>query len=291
MKANVETFIGCETSFEDARIVLFGAPFDSTTSYRPGSRFAPSAVRHESFGIETYSPYQNLDLTDELCKVFDSGDLELPFGDPIPALGMIQEHSRRILDRFKLPFMVGGEHLVSLGLAKAVYERFPNMHIIQFDAHADLRDDYLGVKYSHACVMRRCHDFLGDNRIHQFCIRSGERSEFEFASQHTKMHKFNFNGIEEMAKALAISGTPVYLTVDLDCLDSAVLPGTGTPEAGGVSFNDLLRAILILKDNKVNIVAADVNELSPMLDQSGASTALTCKLMREMLLALSTLRG
>ena len=284
MNKNVETFIGCDCEYSEADIVLFGAPFDSTTSFRPGARFGSAAIRHESFGIETYSPYQDKDLLDK--KVFDSGDLELSFGSPDAALSDIEAQSKKILDDGKLPILIGGEHLVTLGSVRAVFEKYPDMHIIHFDAHADLRDDYLGVNLSHACVLRRCHDLVGDGRIHQFCIRSGDREEFAFAKDHTDMHKFTFDGLDEVVSELAKNNTPVYFTIDLDCLDPSVFCGTGTPEAGGVSFMDLLNAIL--KVSKKNIVGADINELAPMLDNSGASTAVACKVLRELILSINT---
>ena len=230
---NVENFIGCDSSYRTAGIVLYGAPFDSTTSYRPGARFGPAAIRHESYGLETYSPYQDKDLTD--CNVF-------------------------------------------------AVKKYPDLHIVHFDAHADLRDDYLGAQLSHACVLRRCHDLLGDGRIHQFCIRSGDREEFQFAARHTDIHKFDFTGLQELTDWLCQANVPVYLTIDLDCLDPSAFPGTGTPEAGGVSFLQLLGAIRTV--TKANIIGADVNELAPMLDQSGVSTATACKVLRELLLAL-----
>ena len=284
MNKNVETFIGCDCEYSEADIVLFGAPFDSTTSFRPGARFGSAAIRHESFGIETYSPYQDKDLLDK--KVFDSGDLELSFGSPDAALSDIKAQSKKILDDGKLPILIGGEHLVTLGSVRAVFEKYPDMQIIHFDAHADLRDDYLGVNLSHACVLRRCYDLVGDGRIHQFCIRSGDREEFLFAKDHTDMHKFTFDGLDEVVSELAKNNTPVYFTIDLDCLDPSVFCGTGTPEAGGVSFMDLLNAIL--KVSKTNIVGADINELAPMLDNSGASTAVACKVLRELILSINT---
>ena len=283
MDPNIETFIGCDSSFEKARIVLFGAPFDSTTSFRPGARFGPSAMRHESFGLETYSPYQDKDLTD--YRIFDSGDLELCFGSAELALLDIESRAEEILAAGKLPVLLGGEHLVTLGSFRAIQRRWPDVHIIHFDAHADLRDDYLGAKLSHACVIRRCHDLLGDGRIHQFGIRSGEREEFRFAREHTDLHPFTFDGLEELVQTLEASPAPVYLTIDLDCLDPSAFPGTGTPEAGGVTFPQLLEAIQMVA--KTNVVGADVNELAPMLDQSGVSTAAACKVLRELLLALS----
>ena len=280
---NVETFIGCESSFEEASIVLYGAPFDSTTSFRPGARFGPAAMRHESFGLETYSPYQDRDLMD--ISVFDSGDLELCFGSSEMALADIQKRAEEILEADKFPLLLGGEHLVTLAAVRAVAAKYPDLHIIHFDAHADLRDDYLGARLSHACVLRRCHDLLGDGRIHQFCIRSGEREEFRFAAQHTDFHPLSFEGLEETVRELKEKNVPIYFTIDLDCLDPAAFPGTGTPEAGGVTFLELLEAIRMVAQG--NVVGADVNELAPMLDASGVSTATACKVLRELLLAIA----
>lgn len=280
---NVETFLGCGAPYESAAMVLYGAPFDSTTSFRPGARFGPPAMRHESFGLETYSPYQEKDLTD--YAIFDSGDLELCFGSSEQALADIEARAEEILNAGKFPLLLGGEHLVTLGAVRAVLKKHPELHIIHFDAHADLRQDYLGARLSHACVMRRCHELLGDGKIHQFCIRSGEREEFRFAKAgHTELHPFSFQGLEETVAALKEQNAPVYLTIDLDCLDPSVFPGTGTPEAGGVTFPELLDAIELAA--KAKIVAADVNELAPMLDASGASTAVACKVLRELMLAL-----
>lgn len=283
MNKNVETFIGCDSEYSEADIVLFGAPFDSTTSFRPGARFGSAAIRHESFGIETYSPYQDKDLLDK--KVFDCGDLELSFGLPSDALSDIEEQSRKILNDGKLPILIGGEHLVTLGSVRAVFEKNPDLQIVHFDAHCDLRDDYLGAKLSHACVLRRCHELVGDGKIHQFCIRSGDRDEFLFAKDHTDMHKFNFDGLAEVCEELRKNNTPVYFTIDLDCMDPSLFCGTGTPEAGGVTFTELLNAILTV--SKTNIVGADINELAPMLDQSGASTAVACKVLRELILSIN----
>ncbi|MCQ2145755.1 MAG: agmatinase [Bacteroidales bacterium] len=283
LERNIETFIACDAAYEDADIVIFGAPFDSTTSYRPGTRFGSRAIRHESYGLETYSPYQDKDLTD--CATFDSGDIELSMGSSEIALGQISERTRTILEDGKLPFMVGGEHLVTLGAFREVAAKYPDVHVIHFDAHTDLRDEYLGVQLSHACVIRRCHDIVGDGRIHQFGIRSGDRPEFVWAAQgHTEMHKFNLDGLEETVKSLG--STPVYFTIDLDVLDPSIFPGTGTPEAGGIGFMDLIRAIILVGGN-CNVVGCDVNELSPSYDQSGVSTAVACKVVRELILSLN----
>lgn len=281
MNKNIETFIGCDNAYDESKVVIFGAPFDSTTSFRPGTRFASSAMRHESFGIETYSIYQDKDLED--INVFDGGDLELRFGSPENALNEIEKFTEEIINDDKIPCMIGGEHLVTLGAFRAVYKKYPDVHIIHFDAHADLRDDYLGQKLSHATVMHRVWDIVGDNKIFQFGIRSGERDEVYFGRNHVFTNNFNFNGLEEIVEKL--KGKPVYFTIDLDVLDPSVFPGTGTPEAGGVTFMELLNAILCV--SKLNIVGMDVNELCPVYDASGSSTATACKVLRELLLAIN----
>lgn len=282
LNKNIETYMECDKEASAAEIILFGAPFDSTTSYRPGTRFGSGAVRRESYGIECYSPYQDKDLTD--TAVLDCGDLELCFGDTSQALEQITAFTKEVLEEKKLPFMLGGEHLVTLGAFRAVKEAYPDVHVIHFDAHADLREEYLDVKLSHACVLRRCWELVGDGRIHQFGIRSGDREEFRWGKEHVDTRKFDFEGLADILKEL--KGKPVYFTLDLDVLDPSVFPGTGTPEPGGVSFDELRKAATLVCEQG-NIVGCDVNELSPHYDQSGVSTMVACKIVREMLLALS----
>ena len=280
LNKNVETFLGCEADFDESRIVIFGAPFDSTTSYRPGTRFASRTMRAESYGLETYSPYLDLDLED--TKIFDSGDLELCFGDTELALSAIEERTDIIVKNGKIPLMIGGEHLVTLGAVRAVAKKYPDLHIVHFDAHADLREEYLGARLSHASVIHRVWDIVGDGKIYQFGIRSGVRAEFAWGKDHVTTNLFDFKTLDDVVENL--KGKPVYFTLDLDVLDPSVFPGTGTPEAGGVSFNELREACM--KVSKLNIVGMDINELSPMLDASGASTAVALKVMRELLLAV-----
>lgn len=283
LNKNIVNFIGCDAEYVDAKIVLYGAPFDSTTSFRPGTRFAGQAIRSESYGLETYSPYQDRDLTE--CAVFDSGDLELAIGDSAMVLNAIEKRANEILEDEKIPFLIGGEHLVTLGAVRAAVKKYPTLSVIHFDAHTDLRKDYLGVKLSHACVMRRCWELLGDGHIYQFGIRSGEREEFRWAGEgHTVLHPFCLDGLQETIEAL--EGNPVYVTVDLDVLDPSFFPGTGTPEPGGISFSELMKAVTEVC-SKGNIIGCDVNELSPAYDASGVSTAVACKIIREMLLAIS----
>lgn len=282
LNRNVEVFIGCEADYEEADVVIFGAPFDSTTSFRPGTRFGCKAIRSESFGLETYSPYQDEDLTD--YRVFDSGDVEVCIGDVNIALEQLKERAEIILSDGKLPFMIGGEHLVTLAAVRAAVEKYPDLHILHFDAHADLREDYLGAPLSHACVLRRCWELVGDGKIFQFGIRSGDREEFLWSREgHVTTRKFDFEGLETVLEKL--KGKPVYVTIDLDVLDPSVFPGTGTPEAGGVTFMELLQATLKACD-ALNIVGCDVNELSPAYDPTGVSTAVAGKMVREFLIGI-----
>lgn len=277
---NIETVLGCDCDYDEAKVVLFGAPFDSTTSYRPGTRFASKAIRSESFGFETYSPYQDADITD--FSIFDGGDLELCFGETMSALDQIFQTTKRIVQDQKIPFMIGGEHLVTFGAVKAVAEQYPDLHVIHFDAHADLRDTYLGASFSHATVMRRIWDLLGDQRIFSFGIRSMEREERRWGKEHIQMHPFQLSGLSETVAKL--QNVPVYVTLDLDVLDPSVFPGTGTPEAGGIDFLQLLNGILQLQS--LHLVGFDVNELSPVYDPTGCSTAVACKIVRESLILL-----
>ena len=282
IEKNIVNFIGCDAEYEEADIVIFGAPFDSTTSFRPGTRFAGGAIRNDSYGLEVYSPYQDEELIEN--KVCDCGDLELAIGSSERVLEQIQECAAEILKDEKLPFLIGGEHLVTLGSVRAAAERYPDMHIIHFDAHTDLRQDYLGVELSHACVIRRCWELLGDGRIHQFGIRSGEKEEFDWAkSGHTDFHPFILDGLEDVIREL--EGKPVYFTVDLDVMDPSVFPGTGTPEPGGIDFLTAMQGVTEVC-KRVNLIGCDVNELCPPCDPTGASTAAACKIIREMLIAL-----
>ena len=280
MRPMLESFIGCDCPYEQAQAVLFGAPFDSTTSFRPGTRFGPKAMRSESFGIETYSPYQDLDLED--YAVCDLGDLELPFGNSVKTLEQVEDTAAQIMKDGKLPLMLGGEHLLSLGTIRAAHKQHPDLCVLHFDAHTDLREQYLDETLSHATVMRRVWDLLGDGRIYQFGIRSGEQAEFRWAKEHTCLQKFNFDHLEEAISDL--KGRPVYFSIDLDVLDPSVFPGTGTPEAGGVTFLQLLDAIVLA--GELRVVGMDLMELCPVYDPSGMSTAVACKTARELLLSV-----
>ena len=274
-------FCGCDCPLDQSRLVLFGAPYDGSASFRPGARFAPSTMRQDSWGLETYSPVLDRDL-EEAC-VSDLGDLVLPQGPAEAVLDRVQAMSSALIACGKVPVMVGGDHSLTLGAVRASLEAYPDLHILHLDAHTDLRPDYLGDPLSHASVIRRCHDLVGDGRIHSYGVRSGLKEEFAFAKKHLDFHPFSLEALEALPPSW--EGVPFYVTLDLDILDPSVLPGTGTPEPGGVSFPQLLEALTLMAP--LRIIGADLMELSPPLDPSGASTAVACKLLREWLLLMA----
>ncbi|MFA5482388.1 MAG: agmatinase [Bacilli bacterium] len=274
-------FQSCVSNYKNSSVVIFSSPMDSTTSFRPGTRFAGNAIRVDSFGVEWYSPYFDMSLKDvDTC---DIGDLDLPIGDVNKSLKIIEQVSTKIINDDKKPMMIGGEHLVSLGVVRSLVKKYNNLHIIHLDAHTDLRDEFFGMKLSHATVLRRCYDLVGNNKIFQFGIRSGDREEFEWSKGKTQLRKFDLVGLKETIGKL--KDVPVYITIDLDVLDPAYFPGTGTPEPGGITFKELLEAVQDF-DKLENIVGADIVELAPHYDASGASTAVACKILREMILLL-----
>jgi agmatinase len=273
-------FIGFNSTYNDAGTVMFGVPFDGTTSNKAGTRFAGKAIRGESFGIETYSPYSDRDLED--LKLCDLGELDLPFGNPAKVLDIVENCTTQILESGKFPVIIGGEHLVTLGAVRAFAKKYPELKIVQFDAHADLRDDYLGEKLSHACVMRRVYEILGDGKIFQLGIRSGTREEFAFAKEHTIMNKFAVGNLKNLIDRLSFD--PVYVTVDLDVLDPSEFPATGTPEAGGLRWSELRETLAYIAATGVNVVGFDINEYSPPYDSNNTCCALAAKTLREMVL-------
>ena len=278
------TFLECSSSYEDADICLFGAPFDSTASFVPGSRFAPQNMRQNSYGLETYSPRQDKDLTE--MNIFDCGDIEVALGNTEKTLNAISDTFDRILSDNKTPVMIGGEHTVTLAGIRSAYKKYgDSLRVIHFDAHTDLRDEMYGVYLSHATVIRRAAELLGDKKIYQFGIRSGEKEEFLYGEKHNILHKFDLLTLDNVIEKLKEVNAPVYFTLDLDILDPSFFPGTGTIEPGGISFTELIEAVIKIGSN-LNIAAFDMVELCPPNDQSGASCAVALKTLREFLLSI-----
>lgn len=282
---NMGRFMEMECEYEESDVVVFGAGFDGTTSNRPGTRFASSSMRNEFYGLETYSPLLELDLQD--FNVCDIGDLELSMGDTDKVLNEIYEETKGILNDNKFPFMIGGEHLVTLPAFKATYEKYNDIYVLHFDAHTDLREEYNNNKNSHATVIKRIWDIIGDGRIFQFGIRSGTKEEFEFAlkEKHTYMETHTIDTFWKIVSTLG--GKNVYLTIDLDVLDPSIFPGTGTPEPGGITYRKFEQIFKIIKNSNINLVGCDIVELSPDYDRSNVSTVVACKILRELSLVAS----
>jgi agmatinase len=270
-------WMGACESFADADWVLVGIPFDGTTSFRPGARFGPEAIRSASWGLETYSPLQDRDL--EQVSYYDAGELEFPLGNRDAILDIIRENARDVLAAGKRWLGLGGEHLVTFPVIEAYIEKYPDLAVLHFDAHADLREDYLGERLSHATVLRRVVDLIGPERLVQLGIRSGPKEEFDWMRRNGTL----LERPEDLPRALArLSGRPVFLTIDLDVLDPSIMSGTGTPEPGGMSFSTFVDWLLKFQD--LNFVGADVVELSPHYDASGVSTVVAAKVVREVML-------
>ena len=275
------TLCGCGAGYENAITVLFGAPFESRNIHREGVSKAPSAIRSVSANIETFSPYLRTDMRD--ADIFDAGDLDISGKEAIAAIDAVESFCGKIHDAGKTPVMIGGEHILACGAVRAAAARWPELAVLHFDAHADLKRDFRGEAFSDLTLMRRVWDILGDNRIYQFGVRSGSREEFEWSMRHTRIETGSANSIDSCAEALM--SRPIYITVDLDVLDPAEFPATSIPEAGGLSFYTLCDALLSLRG--LDVVGFDICELYPPYDATGVSTSLAAELLREMLIAFS----
>ena len=275
-----DVFISCEATYDQAKIVMFGADFDGTVSFRPGSRFGPAAVRKASYGLETYSWHLEKDLED--IQVFDFGDLECPFGQVDATHQKIESFVNTLLHDNKLPLMIGGEHSISYPSIKAVSEKYPDLVLLQLDAHADLREDYFGVIQSHASVIRRTYPHIKPKQIIQWGIRSGTKEEHAFARANTILLAADVQALKDVMEQF--KDKPVYVTLDVDVFDPSLIPGTSTPEPGGIDFHMFIEVCKLLQTH--NIVAMDVVELAPDYDHSGVSSVVVAKVVRECLLTI-----
>jgi agmatinase len=275
-------FIKSHPNFEESEAVIYGMPMDWTVSYRPGSRFGPARIREVSIGLEEYSPYLDREL--EEVKYFDAGDIPLPFGNAQRSLDMIEEFVDKILAADKFPLGLGGEHLVSWPVIKAMYKKYPDLAIIHMDAHTDLREQYEGEPLSHSTPIRKAAELIGPTNVYSFGIRSGMKEEFEWAKENG-MYIAKFEVLEPLKEVLPkLAGRPVYVTIDIDVLDPAHAPGTGTVDAGGITSKELLAAIHEIAKSDVEVVGADLVEVAPVYDHSEQTANTASKLVREMIL-------
>ncbi|MDU9694817.1 agmatinase [Priestia aryabhattai] len=275
-------FIGSHPVFEESEAVLYGMPMDWTVSYRPGSRFGPTRIREVSIGLEEYSPYLDREL--EEVKYFDAGDIPLPFGNPQRSLNMIEEYIDQLLAADKFPLGMGGEHLVSWPVMKAMYKKYSDLAIIHMDAHTDLREEYEGEPLSHSTPIRKVAELIGPENVYSFGIRSGMKEEFQWAKENG-MHISKFEVLEPLKEILpTLAGRPVYVTIDIDVLDPAHAPGTGTVDAGGITSKELLASIHAIAKSDLRIVGGDLVEVAPIYDPSEQTANTASKLIREMIL-------
>lgn len=275
-------FIKSHPNYEESQAVIYGMPMDWTVSYRPGSRFGPSRIREVSIGLEEYSPYLDREL--EEVKYFDAGDIPLPFGNPQKSIDMIEEYIDGLMAAGKFPLGMGGEHLVSWPVMKAVAKKYPNLAIIHMDAHTDLRDHYEGEPLSHSTPIKKIADHIGPTNVYSFGIRSGMKEEFQWAKE-VGMHISKFEVLEPLKEILpTLAGRPVYVTIDIDVLDPAHAPGTGTVDAGGITSRELLASIHAIAGSEVNVVGCDLVEVAPVYDNSEQTANTASKIIREMIL-------
>jgi agmatinase len=274
-----QTYISAKASFKESKIVILGCPYDGSASFRPGARFGPSAIRRASWGIETFSPYFERDLSQ--LSVHDLGDLELPLGEKKLSLALIRKALRKLLSEKKFPILLGGDHLITLPIVEEALRVYPDCHLIQIDAHADLRTDYLGETLSHSTVMRRVVERLGEGRLFQVGIRSGAEEEFRFAKKMKSVVSHDRGSLKSLVRRLR--NKPVYVSLDLDVIDPGLLPGVGTPEPGGFTFE---RFLSLLKElQPLRVVGLDVVELTPDYDPTQVSSVTASVILREMMLA------
>lgn len=276
-------FIASNPSYEESKVVIYGMPMDFTVSFRPGSRFGPARIREVSLGLEEYSPYLDRDLSD--MKFFDAGDIPLPFGNAQRSIDMIEEFVDKLLGDGKFPLGLGGEHLVSWPIIKALHKKYKeDLVIIHIDAHADLREHYEGEPLSHSTPIRKACELLGPENVYSFGIRSGMREEFEYA-RNSGMYMAKFDVAQPLKEVLPnLVGKNVYVTIDIDVLDPSAAPGTGTAEAGGITSKELLQAIHLIADTDFNVVGADIVEVAPAYDPSEQTQIAASKFVREILL-------
>jgi agmatinase len=269
---------GPSRSITGEGIYILGFPFDGSTSFRPGARFGPDATREGSYGLETYSPY--LDKDTDAQTIFDLGNLELYPSNREMMFELFEQVTQK-LDRSHRLMTLGGEHSISYAPIKKYLSLYPDLVVLHLDAHTDMRDSYLNDPYSHASVMKRVEEQLGDQQeLFHYGLRSGTKAEFEYLKSKNTL----LVGPDQLAQWInrLNDNRPIYITLDLDLFDPSCFPGTGTPEPGGINFHDFVS--FTKQMSRKNLVGADVVELAPMLDPSQCSQVLAAKVVRELLL-------
>ena len=277
-------FMGAKKTLKNCSIGIFGVNYDGTTSFKPGTRFGPNAIRNVSESLETYCPFFNKDLN--LINYFDAGSLKIDLSNTYSIIKKVKSGTEFLIKKNLKPLILGGEHSISIGVIEALVEKYPNLLMIQLDAHADLRDSYQNNKYSHACTIRRCLELLPNKKVIQIGIRSGTQEEFTIMNKNHQLINFRTGDSNIKIKKFLepFRSQPIYLTVDLDWFDPSLLSGTGTPEPGGLFWHDFETIIQLLSTFK--IIGCDIVELSPNIDLSGISSVVAAKTTRSLIMTL-----
>ena len=275
--------MGSQRNIKESSIGIFGVNYDGTTSFKPGTRFGPNAIRNVSQSLETYCPRLDKDLSN--IQYVDFGSLIIDLNDTESVIKKVSMATKVLLENNLKPLMLGGEHSITTGAIEALVEKYPDLVLIQLDAHADLRESYLNNINSHACTMQRCIEKLPNKKIFQLGIRSGTKEEFKKMRENKQLIDFHDINRRSLLKALEkVKKFPIYLTIDLDWFDPSLLPGTGTPEPGGFFWNDF--EVVIDTLNNFNLIGADIVELSPEIDLSGVSSIVAAKVTRSLIMTL-----
>jgi agmatinase len=264
-------FSGCQKPFSEADYVILGVPFDVTSTYRTGARFGPTAIREASLNIETYSFSSGIDVED--LRLHDLGDLHVT-GDAEETLKRLEKVVAEFLEEKKIPVIIGGEHTITLGATRAFKEK--NCAVISFDAHLDLRNEYMNLKTSHTTFMRRLNEQVKPKRLIEVGTRAVCKEELAYAKKaginYFTANQIRSEGVEETLKKIeSLIGDvkQIYLTIDLDVLDPAFAPAVQNPEANGLCshmFYDLLNGLC---DRRV--AAFDVVEVAPNYDNGNSA--------------------
>ncbi|NQT33631.1 agmatinase [bacterium] len=275
-------FIGALPPGERGEAALVGVPFDGTSSHRPGSRFGPKAIREGSMSLETFGPYYDRDL--ENMDIVDMGDLEVDQDSVERMIEQVYTVVGDILDKNMKPIILGGEHTVTIGVVKRMVEKYPDLVILQLDAHAHSREEYLGDKVSHATVMSRIVELISLERLYRLGVRAGSKEAF---IKHGIDLPLGFEGSAREVEAVMKSmpgDVPLYVTLDLDVFDPSLVPGVGNPAPMGMTYREFMQ--LVRKLAWRNLVGFDVVELAPQYDHTGVSAVVAATAVRDLMMCL-----
>jgi agmatinase len=280
MHAASPRFIACTHPPADARVFLFGIPFEGSVNLRKGAHRGPREIRLASDSIETYSPALGLDL--EELALADLGDCHVPGGLPRDALAAVRDQLSEFWSPEKRIVMLGGDHTATLPVIEVLAPRLPDLRVLQFDAHPDTREAFLGERYCYASAMARVMDVVPPDRVYQVGMRTGSREEFETRRPH--FFPTTLTSPREAVRRILpeLARHPLYVTIDIDVLDPSEAPGTGSPEPGGLRVPEVVQLIRLLEG--CNVVGTDLVEVAHAHDPSGRTGIAASWILREAIL-------